>query len=233
MVAKDFKRDCRRFREIMSPYIDGRITQDEKQALESHLASCHECRQELESLRSTVGLLHRIPEVEVPRSFTIVESKPAAVPSIFGRLCWASAIVALVLVLLSAGDLLHIYPEKSTGPSKQLAITATATPAPNFTMPQQGLGLTGGTPPEDISKSGLQNMANPTPSSAGSALENQTTLSGPVSAENNSATSTEATNKSYRWPVHQIELAVLGVAIVTLSAVIIVWRKGERLSTKG
>jgi len=234
MLPKYLKRDCHRFREMISPYIDGRITQDEKQALESHLASCHECRQELESLRNTVGLLHRLPHAEVPRSFTVIESKPAAVPSIFGRLCWASAIAALIVVLLSAGDLLHIYPEKSARPSEQLAITASATHTPNFSMTQKGLGLSsGGTLPEDISKSSSQDMAIPIPSPAAGDPEIPTMAPGPVGEENNTAVSTEAANKGHRWPVRQIELAVLGVAVITLSAVIIVWRRGERLSAKG
>jgi hypothetical protein len=229
MIPKYIKKDCHRFREMISPYIDGRVTQDEKQSLESHLASCHECREELESLRTTVGLLHRLPQVEVPRSFTVVESKPATAPSIFGRLCWASAVAALVLVLLFAGDLFHVYPEKSTGPSKGSAVTIIATPPPNFTVPPDGVGLKGTLPP-DIT---LPNMPNPTPNQEATALDNQTTLSGPVTSESNKATSIEATKKSYRWPVHQVEFAVLGVVVVMLFAVVIVWRKDKRLSSKG
>lgn len=234
MIPKYIKKDCHRFREMISPYIDGRITLGEKQALESHLASCHECREELESLRTTVGLLHRLPMAEVPRSFTVIESKPAPAPSIFGRLCWASAIVALVLVLLSAGDLFQIYPEKSPGSSKQLATTFSATATPDYFSIQQGIGLTlRGTLPPDASMSGSQNLTTPIPDPAGGVLDVPTKVAGSGSTENNTPVSTETTKEGYRWPVHQIELAVLGVAIIMLFAVIIVWKKDKRLSSKG
>lgn len=238
MIPKYFKKDCHKFREIMSPYIDGRITQDEKQALESHLASCHECRQELEALRTTVKLLHRLPQEEVPRFFNVVESKPVAVPYIFRRLCWASAIAALILVLFSAGDLFHVYPEKSTKPSEQLAITLSGTIsptiAPNFFMiPGDSALSQDGTPPQDIPKSSSQDKTTPIPSTAADDMEIPTTAPDTVPAEEDTAVSTESTKEGYRWPVHQIELAILGFAVVLLSAAIIVWRKGERSSTQG
>jgi hypothetical protein len=44
---------------------------------------------------------------------------------------------------------------------------------------------------------------------------------------------TEAAEGGYRWPVHQIELAVLGVVAVMLATTIMVWRRGARSSIKG
>jgi hypothetical protein len=238
MLPKHINKDCRKFREMISPYIDSRLSQDEKKALELHLVSCRDCREEWESLHKTVGLLHRLPQVEVPRSFTVVESKPAVAPSVLGRLCWASAIVAMILVLFSAGDLFQIYPEKSNGPSPQVAVTITATPTSTSTpnIPIIGGGKIGGGPLEGTPTPEASRIAGLGPTLIPGQTDNvpaPTAAPSPVPAANNTAASTEANKEGYRWPVHQIELAVLGIAIIMMAAVIIVWRRGERSSTKG
>lgn len=57
--------------ENLSAYVDGRLDDAERAAVEAHLAECESCRSELESLRQTVALLRRVPEVAAPRSFAI------------------------------------------------------------------------------------------------------------------------------------------------------------------
>jgi hypothetical protein len=244
MLRKFLKGNCNRFRGMISPYIDGRITKAERQSLESHLASCEKCRQELESLRTTVGLLHRLPLAEVPRSFTVVETKPAAVSAVFGRLCWATAIAAIVLVMLSAGDLFHIYPEKSAQPSETPIVAANQTPesrgaalstpaptsAPALTIPPKGGAL--GTPATDISKPSAQNVPTTVPSPAPGTLAVTSPSPVPGGTETNPTAVAETAKEGYRWPVHQIELAVLGVAVVMLAATIIVWRRRVQPSIK-
>lgn len=244
MLRKFLKGNCHRFREMISPYIDGRITEAERQALESHLASCQGCRQELESLRTTVGLLHRLPLAEVPRSFTVVETRPAAVPAVFGRLCWATAVAVLVLVVLSAGDLFHIYPEKSALPSEVSIVAASPTPesqestrsaaapspAPMPTIPPEGGDKAlGGTPAPDVSNGQIV-VTTPTLSPEAGASEGPVTMFG--GGVPGTTAGTEAAEGGYRWPVHQIELAVLGVVAVMLAATIMVWRRGARSSVK-
>ena len=75
MLKKIFNRGHGRFLEVLSGYIDGELPEAERIALEAHLQGCDSCTEELESLRATVQMLRRMPEVEAPRSFRIA---PAA-----------------------------------------------------------------------------------------------------------------------------------------------------------
>ena len=76
MLKKIFNRGHGRFLEMLSDYFDGELPEAERIALEAHLQGCDSCTEELESLRATVQLLQRMPEVEAPRSFRLA---PAAV----------------------------------------------------------------------------------------------------------------------------------------------------------
>jgi len=114
---------CRNVRGMLSQYIDSRLDSEKKSLVERHLETCEACSRELESLRMTVQLLHRLPEVPTPRSFTV------AVPerrreSAFGpaSLRWlrpATAVVAIALVVLLMGDFLNAFgnnPGVNNGP---------------------------------------------------------------------------------------------------------------------
>jgi len=102
---------CRKVRGMLSEYIDNSLNSENKSLVERHLETCEACSKELESLRMTVQLLHRLPEVSVPRSFTVTVPQPRR-ESAFGpsSLRWlrpATAIVAVALVVLLMGDFLH------------------------------------------------------------------------------------------------------------------------------
>lgn len=56
---------CSQCQELLSPYLDGVLTDRECRVLEIHLNSCVECRYELEALRKTVGLLQAWSEEEL------------------------------------------------------------------------------------------------------------------------------------------------------------------------
>ena len=58
---------------LLSAYVDGEVTPSEVVRVEEHLAGCEECVSELESLRATSNLLRSLPDLEVPRSFTLRE----------------------------------------------------------------------------------------------------------------------------------------------------------------
>jgi hypothetical protein len=60
---------CAEVREFMSALVDEAVSVAERQAIESHLATCAECRQELAELRETVSLLKRLPPVHAPAGF--------------------------------------------------------------------------------------------------------------------------------------------------------------------
>ena len=66
---------CRRVRNALSEYIDGRLTSEERERVEHHLEECAACAQELESLRSTVEMLRQVTDVALPRSFVLREAE--------------------------------------------------------------------------------------------------------------------------------------------------------------
>ncbi len=59
----------------LSAYLDGELTERERQRLGRHLALCLDCQRELAELRNTVALLRQAPLRPVPRAFAL----PAAV----------------------------------------------------------------------------------------------------------------------------------------------------------
>lgn len=67
------KTRCRKVRGMLSEYIDNLLGAEDRGVVESHLEVCEACSNELESLRMTVQLLHRMPSVPVPRSFAVRE----------------------------------------------------------------------------------------------------------------------------------------------------------------
>ena len=78
MLKRFFDRGHGRFLGMLSEYIDGELPSVEKAALEEHLAGCPTCSEELESLRSTVLMLRRMPEVEAPRSFRLTPAEESS-----------------------------------------------------------------------------------------------------------------------------------------------------------
>ena len=91
--------------------------------MEGHLGLCGECRRELDTLRSTVDLLSRLPELAVRRSFALPEvPAPVASPSrfeSFARL--AAPVAAVLLVALVVGDALGVISQG--GPGGPFAVT--------------------------------------------------------------------------------------------------------------
>lgn len=106
------KSECQRVQGMLSPYIDGQLGPSDREGMESHLEGCRACRRELESLRATVNLLHRVTMVSPPRSFAIAKAAPKPLPAAvwsFGVLRVATAIAALLLVFVFAGDATHLF----------------------------------------------------------------------------------------------------------------------------
>lgn len=96
--------------ENLSAYIDRELTAAERSRVERHLATCAECRRDVESLQETVALLRRVPARPVPRSFTLpasaraVQARQRRWNTAFGALRTATVTIATMLVLVFAGD---------------------------------------------------------------------------------------------------------------------------------
>lgn len=58
--------NCKEFREQLSLYIDGMLTQQESRLLEEHIEECKDCREELSMLREMVASCQGLEEKEPP-----------------------------------------------------------------------------------------------------------------------------------------------------------------------
>jgi anti-sigma factor RsiW len=66
--------------ELITAYIDGALTEAERQMLESRLSAEPNLRSELNSLRQTVTLLRQMPDLKAPRNFTLTAAQVEALP---------------------------------------------------------------------------------------------------------------------------------------------------------
>ena len=98
------KNECSRTRDVLSGYVDRGLSPEETARVEEHLSRCQGCREELESLRATVALLHRLPEVTPSGRFAVAPVKPMPGRRVLPALRFAAAGTALLLVLAFAAD---------------------------------------------------------------------------------------------------------------------------------
>lgn len=102
--------------ELLSAYLDGQVTAEERARVTAHLAGCAACADELRALRTTMVVLREMPPVPLPRAFTIPATAPAGRASLWDTLTrgWgyralqgATALAMTLLMTLCAGDLLQ------------------------------------------------------------------------------------------------------------------------------
>jgi anti-sigma factor RsiW len=101
-------------RELLSPYLDGEVSEEERLWVEQAIATSAELRQELEFLRQTVNLLAALPPVAAPRPFTLSEADvqpvfPASPKKSFWRASWLGSLAmtaaALICVIIAGWTL--------------------------------------------------------------------------------------------------------------------------------
>ena len=99
-----------RAKDLISAYLDKRMTAEEKNFFERHIASCSDCRAELESTRAMVAALRAMPLVKAPRSFVLPRemARPPrrSILPLYPALRLATVIAALAFVILFASDVL-------------------------------------------------------------------------------------------------------------------------------
>lgn len=117
--------------EDLSDYIDGSLSQSERQRTESHIEACARCRDQMETLRATVALLRRVPSVPAPRSFALRQASVARTRPLplLGGLRLATALTAGLLLLVLAGDLLRVLPAVPAPAAQEGPMAAPALPA--------------------------------------------------------------------------------------------------------
>jgi len=175
-----FKRKtCHKVRRLLSPYLDQRLSLLERVFVEGHLAGCALCGSELESLRATVDLLHRVPMVSVPRSFAVAAMEPKRRVVSFALLSTATAIAVSVLAFFFVGDAFNLF---------------------ESSVVEEGL-------------KGAAPLPVPTPTPP------------PPVVFDAEMVGAQATS---RWPVWQIETALIGVVVVLAAVTLILWRRRRR-----
>lgn len=87
--------------ERLSEFMNGDLSDAERQAVEAHLRGCVECRRDFESLRMTIQLLRQVPLRPIPRSFTIPAQTRRRSPQVVW-LRWSTGVLAATLVALLA-----------------------------------------------------------------------------------------------------------------------------------
>ena len=130
---------------ILSAAIDDQLTPDEARQANAHLETCSVCRARLDELRSVVGLLRALPELEVPRDFSLGPRLVADPPNVVRLRRWygfaraGAASLAAAFVFLSAGALyVDSQPGTSTvGLSAQSQFASAPAPA----APQSGAAV--------------------------------------------------------------------------------------------
>ena len=120
--------------ETLTEYLDGRIGGPTVARLDQQLAACGVCRDELESLRTTVMLLRELPVEASGRSFTMAAPPPEPVRSrsspqvrvpqwVYAGAASMAAIILAVLVTADATGLLA--PDEPTAAGELAAAPAT------------------------------------------------------------------------------------------------------------
>jgi hypothetical protein len=96
----------RRELERLSAYLDGALSSKETSRLEARLQADPALQRALEELRQTANLLHSLPEVPLPRSFTLTAQMVGkrARPPAYPVLRLATVLVALAFVVLVGID---------------------------------------------------------------------------------------------------------------------------------
>jgi hypothetical protein len=70
-MAAYHKPPAERDQELLSAYLDGELTEREQQKLQARLVRDEHLRAALDDLREVVKLVHSLPQVKAPRSFTL------------------------------------------------------------------------------------------------------------------------------------------------------------------
>lgn len=181
--------------EILSEYLDGRLGTAAQSRVSRQVDSCEPCRNELDSLRSTVNLLQALPELTPPRRFTLA-APPAPRPLIVRQplplrapgwaYAGAASLAGLALAILVSADTLGLLTPTGQADISVLSSQRSAPRSPIAAPPEAGRSIEMATSQPQIASSELYDAGQPEPAPAPEEDPNQalrTADSPPESAE--------------------------------------------------
>ncbi|MGI6684580.1 MAG: anti-sigma factor family protein [Bacillota bacterium] len=104
--------NCKKVQDLLSPYLDQVLSEEENNLIEKHLEKCSSCQQELTNLKNALSMIQTLPELPLPENFQVdLRRKLAAVKHgdeevkkkgwlIIFPYRWASLSMAAVLLLV-------------------------------------------------------------------------------------------------------------------------------------
>ncbi len=99
----------RRVAALLSSYIDGQVTREERSVVEGHLPGCETCSRDLDELRQTASLMSGLPVLAPGRTYVLSSLSPQETParrsaSAFFAPGIAAAACAVLLVVIVSGQ---------------------------------------------------------------------------------------------------------------------------------
>ena len=99
----------RRVAALLSSYIDGQVTREERSVVEGHLPGCETCSRDLDELRQTASLMSGLPVLAPGRTYVLSSLSPRETParrsaSAFFAPGIAAAACAVLLVVIVSGQ---------------------------------------------------------------------------------------------------------------------------------
>ena len=144
--------------QLLSAYLDGELSKKDQKRVERLLSDHPAAISSLEKLRHTKNVIRLLPIHKVPRNFTISteEVSRSLIPNLAGVLRYASAVSAVLLVVVLAFDILSLYqsaPDKlgltrfiaeTTSEEKTIAGVEEEAPIIIWHPADEGYGIEGG-----------------------------------------------------------------------------------------
>ena len=119
---------------LLSPYLDGEVTDAERELVQAALKQSPELQADLESLQQTVALLAEMPRAPAPRPFTLTQAdvgRAVAAPKKSGFFVWLKPFMGAAAAL-AAVFVVGILALLNTGSSKEAPQIALAPEAPKM-----------------------------------------------------------------------------------------------------
>lgn len=148
---------CADARELFTPLVDGALTEDERARLDAHLATCADCRGELERWQRTIALIRSAASHRAPAGFAdrvLAAARPAPWPRRLARRLFVPVPVkvpleaaALVIVALTAVLVYQRTPEQRRETARGVPAAQAPAPPVSSTPPGPPASSTAPVPP--------------------------------------------------------------------------------------